>query len=327
MNKSIKKILLMFVIALSLVFPLLIKDPYYQHILNISFLFAISTYALNIITGFTGQLNIAHAGFIGVGAYVSALATTNFSLSFWAAMPLAGLVTGLCGFLVGYPSLRVRGIYFALTTLALGELLFIVFDNWISVTGGPMGITGIPAPSPITLSKSISLTFDSKTGFYYLCLAFVFLSIYVNRELLNSRLGRAMLAIRENEDLAQSVGISIAQTKVIAFVLSTIMCGISGSLFAHYFRFISPVSFTLGEMFRILTMLVVGGMGTLSGPLLGTLIFTALPEFLRSVEAYQWIAYGVILMLCVAFMPEGIVGYINKKIGERQQSLFNGERL
>jgi len=325
-SKTPKKILSILFIFLSLVFPLLIKDLYYQHILIISFLYAIAAYALNIITGFTGQLNIAHAGFIGVGAYVSALATTSFSLSFWIAMPLAGLVTGLCGLLVGYPSLRVRGIYFALTTLAFGELLFIVFDNWIPVTGGPMGITGIPAPSPITLSESISLTFDNKTGFYYLCLAFVLLSIYVNRELLNSRLGRSMLAIRENEDLAQSVGISIAQTKVIAFVLSTILCGISGSLFAHYFRFISPVSFTLAEMFRILTMLVVGGMGTLSGPLVGTLIFTALPEFLRSIEAYQWIAYGVILMLCVAFMPEGIVGYINKKIGEHQQSLFNGER-
>lgn len=318
MYRALKKLFLVILLVFCLVLPMLVEDPYFLHIINVSFLFAISTYALNIMTGLTGQLNIAHAGFMGIGAYVSALVTTKLSLSFWFALPMAGLVTGICGFLIGWPALRVKGIYFSLTTLAFGELLFVVFDNWIPVTGGPMGIVGIPPPSPITFSQSISITFHSKTAFYYLCLVFLALSIYINRELLKSRLGRAMLAIRENENLAQSVGVSIAQTKVIAFVLSTVLCGICGSLFAHYFRFISPVSFTLGEMFRILTMLIVGGMGTLSGPFVGTFIFTALPEMLRSVEAYQWIAYGLILMVCVAFMPEGIVGYINRKVTERQ---------
>ena len=326
MKKPPKKILLIFLLLFTTAFPWVVKDPYYQHILIICFLSAISVYALNIITGLTGQLNIAHAGFMGIGAYASALATTRLSLSFWAAMPLAGFVTGLCGLSVGYPSLRVRGIYFSLTTLGFGYILFIIFDNWIPVTGGPMGITGIPAPSPIPLSRNILLTFDNKTGFYYLCLALALFAIYINRELLHSRLGRAMLAIRENEDLAQSVGISIAQTKVVAFVMSTALCGISGSLFAHYFRFISPVSFTLAEVFRIVTMLVVGGMGTLSGPLLGTLIFTMLPELLQSIEDYQLIAYGAILMLSAAFLPEGIVGYIKKRTNDREiDSLQRGK--
>ena len=318
MDRVLKKLSLLIMVIVALVIPKLVRDPYFLHIINVSFLFAISTYALNIMTGLTGQLNIAHAGFMGVGAYVSAVATTKLSLSFWVALPMAGVAAGIFGILIGWPLLRVRDIYFALTTLALGELFFVVFDNWIPVTGGPMGIVGIPAPSPIHISTSVSIAFQSKTAFYYLCLTFLALSIYINRELMNSRLGRAMFAIRENEDLAQSIGVSIAQTKVVAFVLSTILCGISGSLFAHYFRFISPVSFTLGEMFRILTMLVVGGMGTLSGPFVGTFIFTALPEMLRSVEAYQWVAYGLILMLCVAFMPEGIVGFINRMVRDRQ---------
>jgi branched-chain amino acid transport system permease protein len=313
-NRFSKSIFLLALLAFALLFPALVRDYYYQHIMNVSFLMAVSAYALNIITGFTGQLNIAHAGFVGIGAYISAILSTEYSLSFWAAMPLAGLVTALCGFLVGYPALRVRGVYFALTTLAFGELLYIVFDNWIPVTRGPMGITGISAPSPIPLPGNLALTFESKVGFYYLRFSFVLLAIYVNRELLRSRLGRSMMAVRENEELTQSVGISVARTKVLAFVLSTALCGISGSLFAHYFRFISPVSFTLGEMFRVLTMLVVGGMGTLLGPLVGSLLFTALPEFLRAVEQYQWIAYGIILMLFVAFMPEGIVGYLNRKL-------------
>jgi branched-chain amino acid transport system permease protein len=317
---SIKKPFTISIIFISLIFPYMVKNEYYQHIINITLLFTISVYALNIMTGLIGQINIAHAGFIGLGAYITALATTKMGFSFWVAMPLAGLIAAIGGFMIGYPALRVRGHYFALTTLALGEIFYLIFDNWIGVTGGPMGIVGIPSPSPIKFPNGFSIAFDSRTTFYYLLLFFVFVSIYITRELLYSRLGRAMIGIRENEDLAQSIGISIPQTKVVAFVLSTFLCGISGSLFAAYFKFISPVSFTLEEMFRILTMLVIGGSGTLFGPLIGTFIFTALPEFLRSVEDFQWIAYGLILMIFVSFMPEGIVGYLKKRIAAKEES-------
>ncbi len=326
MRKSTKTIILSLVLLAALAFPLVEKDSYYQHLIITTFLSAISVYALNIITGFTGQLNIAHAGFMGIGAYVSAILTARFGFSFWVTMPSVAVITGLFGLLIGYPSLRVRGIYFSLTTLGFGSILYIIFDNWVAVTGGPMGITGIPAPSAIQLSEDFTLTFSTKTGFYYLVLVWVLFSIYLNRELFNSRLGRAMLAVRENEDLAQSVGISVARTKVLAFVMSTALCGISGCLFAHYFRVISPVSFSLGEVFRVLTMLVVGGMGTLSGPFLGTLIFTILPEVLRSMEDYEMIAYGFILMLCAAFFPEGITGYIKRKSSERAIRSVSGEK-
>jgi branched-chain amino acid transport system permease protein len=316
MKVSLEKSLPAFSIFFAFLIPVLTQDPYYQHTLNVAFLFAISVYGFNIITGITGQFNIAHAGFIGIGAYVSALATTKFLLSFWIALPLAILITGIFGLLIGYPSLRLRGVYFALTTLGFGEILSLVFENWIPVTGGPMGITGIPAPTAIKLPGGISFAFDSKVGFYYLCLIFMLLSIYVNRQLLKSRLGRAMLGVRENEDLAQSLGISITRTKIIAFVLATMFLGLCGSLYAHYFRFISPVSFSVAETFRHVTMLIVGGKGTLLGPLVGAFIFTALPEILRSIEDYQWIAYGAILMVCIVFLPKGIVGLI-KDIRER----------
>ena len=312
MSGRLKKLFTLGPIVLAFLFPSLVKDPYYQHILISTFLFAISVYGFNIITGIAGQFNIAHAGFIGIGSYASALAMTKLALSFWVALPMAVLVTITFGFLIGYPSLRLRGVYFALTTLGFGEILFLVFDNWIPVTGGPMGITGIPAPTPIPLPGGYQIAFDSKTGVYYLCLVFVLLAIYVNRQLLHSRLGRAMLSVRENEDLAQSVGIPVTRTKITAFLLATIFLGICGSLYAHYFRFVSPVSFTAGESFRQATMLIVGGKGTLIGPILGAFIFTALPESLRSVEDYQWIAYGVILMLCIVFLPNGIVGLVNE---------------
>ena len=306
-------------LGLAFAFPVLVKDSYYQHIMNVIFLFAISVYGFNIITGIAGQFNIAHAGFIGIGAYASALATTRLPFSFWAGLPLSVLATAIFGFLIGYPSLRLRGVYFALTTLAFGEILSLVFENWISVTGGPMGITKIPPPTPIPLPGGASLAFDDKSGFYYLCLIFLLLAMYVNRQLLRSRLGRAMLAVRENEDLAQSLGIPVARTKMIAFILATGFLSVTGSLYAHYFRFISPVSFSVGESFRHVTMLIVGGKGTLLGPLVGAVIFTALPEILRSTEDYQWIAYGVILMLCVVFLPKGIVGCFRDFRGRRAE--------
>ncbi len=297
--------------------PLVIRDAYYLHILNVIALFAIGVYGFNIITGLAGQFNIAHAGFIGIGAYASALAATAVPLPFWVALPCAVLVTVLFGCLIGYPSLRLRGVYFALTTLAFGEILSLVFENWVAVTGGPMGITKIPPPAPVRF-LGVQMAFDEKAGFYYICVICLAAAIYVNRQLLHSRLGRAMLAVRENEDLAQSIGVPIARTKMTAFLLATALLGATGSLYAHYFRFISPVSFSPAESFRQVTMLIVGGKGTLFGPLLGAIILTIVPEVLRSIEEYQWIAYGMVLMLCIVFLPNGLVGWVRDLRGRRR---------
>ncbi|HPQ44538.1 MAG TPA: branched-chain amino acid ABC transporter permease [Syntrophales bacterium] len=292
-----------------LIIPLIVPDPYYNHILNVAFIYAISVYGFNIISGLTGQLNFAHAGFVGIGAYTSAILTSTFTLPVGWAMLIAVLVTGFFGLIIGFPALRTRGVYFSLTTLGFGVILFMIFENWIDLTGGPMGFTGIP---PVYIS-GIDIDFGTKSAFYYICLFFLGIAIYINRELFHSKLGRAMLAVHGNEDLAQSVGISIVKTKLIAFVMATMLLGLSGSLFAHYFHFISPTSFTITETFSCLTMLVVGGMGTLAGPLIGSVIFTILPEVLRGLAELQLIIYGIILMLCIIFMPEGIVGYIKKK--------------
>lgn len=293
----------------ALLFPLIARDLYYKHILNVAFLYAISVYGFNIITGLTGQLNFAHAGFIGIGAYTSAILTTTFALPVSLSMIIAILVTGLFGLIIGFPALRTKGVYFALTTLGFGVILFMIFENWIDLTGGPMGLTGIPSFH----IPGIAINFGSKTGFYYLCLFFLVIAIYINRELFHSKLGRSMLAVHGNEALAQSIGISVVRTKITAFVMATMLLGLSGSLYAHYYHFISPVSFAIHETFRCLTMLVVGGMGTLAGPLIGSVIFTILPEFLRGLARLELIIYGVILILCIAFMPEGIVGIIKKK--------------
>ena len=302
-------------VMITLMFPVFCRDPYYKHVLNVAFLYAISIYGFNIISGLTGQYNFAHAGFVGIGAYASAILTTTYGFPVILSMITAIAVTGFWGVLIGFPALRTRGVYFALTTLGFGMILFIFFENMIGLTGGPMGLTGIPS---LKIS-SIGLDFSGKTSFYYLSLVVLAIAIYINCELFHSRLGRSMMAVRENEDLAVSVGISIVKTKIIAFGIATMLMGLSGSLYAHYFRFISPVSFSIEETFRCLTMLVVGGVGTLLGPLVGSIIFTILPEVLRELAEFQWIIYGVVLMLCIAFMPEGLVGYINKKTGKIHQ--------
>lgn len=302
-------------VIIALILPLVLKDPYYKHVLNVAFLYAISIYGFNIISGMTGQYNFAHAGFVGIGAYSSAILSSTFGFPVVVSMVIAVCITGVFGLVIGFPALRTRGVYFALTTLGFGMILYIVFENMIEVTGGPMGLTGIASLK----IPAIGVDFSNKTAFYYLSLLFLAVAIYINRELFRSNLGRSMLAVRENEDLALSVGISVVRTKIIAFVLATMLLGLSGSLYAHYFRFISPVSFTIEETFRCLTMLVVGGVGTLAGPLIGSVIFTILPEFLREFAQFQWILYGFILMLCIAFMPEGLVGFINKRAGKAQQ--------
>ena len=261
---------------------------------------------------------MAHAGFMGIGAYTSAILSVNLSLNFWIALPFSMIVAGFFGFIIGFPSLRTKGVYFSLTTLGFGEILHIIFENWIPVTGGPMGITGINAPSAISFFGKYSISFQSKIGFYYLCLFFLMLTIYFTNRLFKSKLGFAMRAVRENEDLTKSVGISIIKTKITAFVLASMLLGLTGSLFAHYFRFISPITFTISETFRALAMLVVGGMGTLTGPLIGAVLFTVLPEILRSVEQLQWLVYGIIIIIFIAYMPEGIVGFINNKFAQKE---------
>jgi branched-chain amino acid transport system permease protein len=324
-DRRILWLLKLLLLVFAILFPFLFRDPYHQHILIVAFLSAMCVYSFNIITGMTGQLNAGLAGFVGIGAYVSALAAVELALPFWIALLLSVSATGLLGLFIAYPTLRVRGVYFAITTLSVGEILHLIFDNWVRVTGGPMGYTGIPAPSPLSF-LGVSLNFEGKTGFYYLSLAFILLILYVNRQLFHSRLGRAMLSVKENPDLAQSVGISIARIKIISFVISALLLGVCGSLYAHYFRVLSPITFSLHETFRYLSMLIVGGMGTVSGPLVGALVMTILPEFLRSIEDYQWVTYGLALMLCIIFLPEGIVGFINKILSQLRSGLFKGER-
>jgi len=267
-------------------------------------IFTILALSLNLLLGYTGQLSLGHAAFFGIGAYTSALLTMPpLEWSFWVALPAAALAAGLAGWAIGRLALKLRGAYFVLVTISFAGVISLVSVNWMELTNGPLGIPGVPAPSvgPWTLR--------TKTAYWYLVLAMAVLAYLVCRRLVYSRLGRALVALRENEPLAESVGIDGTHYLVLAAVVSAAMAGVGGSLYAHYTRFVSPEVFLFSYTVTMVIMVIAGGQGTLAGPVVGALLFTALPEALREAMAWQWqlLAYGVVLIVCVFFLPRGIV--------------------
>ena len=286
-----------------LTLPLWLANPYHQHVVIMAGIFAILALSLNLLLGYTGQLSLGHAGFFGIGAYTSALLALRWSWPFWLALPSAALAAGLAGYGIGRLALKLRGAYFVLVTISFAGVISLVSINWMELTNGPLGLPSVPAP------ELPWLTFRTKRAYYYLVLAAAALSYLVCHRVVGSRLGRAFVALRENEPLAESVGIDPTRTLVTAAVLSAAMAGVAGSLYAHYTRFVSPEVFLFGYTVTMVIMVVAGGKGTLAGPVVGAVLFTALPEALREAMAWQWqmLAYGVLLIVLVYFLPRGIV--------------------
>lgn len=300
----------LFILAGLIYLPWTIKNPYFLHIIIISGIFVLLASSLNLITGYTGRLNLGHAAFYGIGAYSSTLLAMRLGISFWFSMPLAGLITVFFGILIGIPCLKLKGSYLAITTLAFGEITRLAMMNLVTLTNGPLGIRGIPGPSAIFFRNSLFLSFESKISYYYLLLALCLVCLLVIHRLLNSQIGKTFMAIREDEVRAGTVGIDTTQIKIMNFALGAFFAGIAGSFYAHYVRFISPDTFTLNETFTILTMVVVGGLGTFYGPIVGGVIFTFLPEFLRAIAQYRMMIYGLMMSVAIIFMPEGIIGIL-----------------
>ena len=297
--------------------PTLFSLDYYLHIFVMAGIHAMLAISLGVIIGFTGQVSLCHAAFYGVGAYASALVSLNFGVSFWFAMWVGGLTAGVLSYALGRLVLRLTGHFLAITTAFFGVLVTVVLNNWVPLTKGPMGIPGIPRPSlPAFLGPLAA--FESRVAYYYLVLVFVSGVAVIVYRIVGSRLGRALIAIRENEELAQSVGIDTMRYKVFAFALGGGLAGIAGAFYAHYILFVSPVTFTIGESINILVMVIFGGMTTLAGPIVGAAILTILPELLRMAGALRLVIYGLALMAFIVWMPQGIVGTVRELIASRQ---------
>jgi branched-chain amino acid transport system permease protein len=290
-----------------LIIPFLLPE-YPLHLLNISGIWIILALSLGLLQGYVGEISMGHAAFYGIGAYTSALLTMNAGFPFWLSLPLSAVVTMVFGHLIGLVSLRLRGPYFAICTLGFGEIIRLVFVNWREVTGGPDGITGIPSPQAIPLPFGGSLAFTSKQANYLLIYALVLLTLGVMHRLVRSRPGRAFMAVREDPVYAESIGINVMQYKRLAFLVSTFFAGVGGCLYAHYEHFISPYSFTTGQSFDLVIMVILGGMGTLMGPIMGAILLTFIPELLHSIRDYRMIIYGLMLMVVIIYLPHGLAG-------------------
>jgi branched-chain amino acid transport system permease protein len=311
MMSSKKVIIYLLIIVLLFLLPTIIKDSYFLYMAILSGIFVILALSLNVIVGYAGQMSFCHSAFFGVGAYTSAILVMNLKFSFWLALPLAMVAALILAFIIGYPSLRLRGPYFAIVTVGCAEVVRSILYNWVDLTGGPMGLPKIPPPDPIRLGNLFTLTFNTRQSYYYLVLVFVLLTLFIIIKLMKSKAGRAFIAIREDEGFARSIGIDIKGYKILAFAISAIFGGMAGSLYAHYILFISPVSFTIAESINVILMVIIGGMGTMVGPIFGAILLTALPEVLRAVADYRMVLYGLLLMLVMIFLPGGLMAALS----------------
>ena len=310
--------------------PLWLQDQYLLHVAIVTGIFIIAAMSLNLLLGYTGQLSLGHVGFFGIGAYASALTAVGFDVDIFGhtfvhdpwPVPIAFLigasVAGLCGYLIGRLSFRVRGAYFVIVTVSFAEVIRIVAVNWVDLTQGPLAITNIP-PFAFTLPAVGRYTLYSKMSNYYLVLVVAIAAYVTLKRLVDSRLGRAMIALRENETLAVAVGIDVTRYLVLAAAVSATVAGAAGSLYAHYIRIVDPDIFLFIYTVTMVIMVITGGKGTLAGPIVGGLIFGFVPVVARSFAGpeVQWILYGGLMILVVFLLPQGIAPAVRRFVVAR----------
>jgi len=287
--------------VLILLVPLAFSGGYLMNVLVFVGIHTMLAIALNLLLGYAGQISLGHAGFFGLGAYLSGVLTATYGWNPWLAMPLAAVSVGALAFMIGFPILKLKGHYLAMATLGLGIIIYIVFNETIDLTGGPSGLSGIP-----NLSIG-SLVFDSDVKNYYLIWTITLVTVLLGLNLANSRVGRALRAVHDSEVAARVMGVNARLLKVQIFALSALISSVAGSLYAHTMTFVSPASFGFNFSVELLTMVVIGGLGSIYGSFLGATLLTLLPEFLRAAHDYDIIIYGGLLMLMVMFMPGGLV--------------------
>jgi branched-chain amino acid transport system permease protein len=297
-------------IAVSIIILILIPlfaSNYVIYVVILAMLFAILTASYDLLTGYTGPLSFCHAAFYGLGAYTSALLTLRTGMSFWLAFPITGVWVFLFAAAVGYPALKIRGHYFAVTSFFFGHFVYLFLLNSRKITNGPLGLRGIRPPESI-----LGIDFSSITASYYLVLFFGLLIVGFLYLLVKSRIGRALVSIRENEDLAESIGINTSFYKVLAFSISAGLAGLAGSLFAHFFRFLHPADFAWMISEMIVIMALVGGLGTLIGPIIGAGVVKFFLELVRPAPELRFILLSIMLILVLLFQPKGMVGIFRR---------------
>jgi branched-chain amino acid transport system permease protein len=324
----VRRLVPILIVAALATVPLWLTGAYYLHVVITTGIFIIAAMSLNLLLGYTGQLSLGHVAFFGIGAYTSTLVSLGFNVHVaaettvslapkpvWFGLLCAAILTGVVGYCIGKLSFRVRGAYFVIVSISFAEVMRLVALNWVELTQGPMALNNIPALEIGFGDATIS--FLRKPEFYFVVLFVAAVSYLLISRLVNSRAGRAMVALRENESLALSVGIDVTRYLVLATVVSAAICGTAGALYAHYIRIVDPNIFLFIYTVTMVIMVVSGGKGTLLGPIVGGVIFGFVPEVLRAMRMapeIQWIFYGLLMIAIVYFLPEGIVPAVRSAI-------------
>ncbi|MBW1616468.1 MAG: branched-chain amino acid ABC transporter permease [Deltaproteobacteria bacterium] len=317
--KSKKKIYLSLIIAASafvVAFPF-IFSMYNANIMTTALIYVMLGLGLNIVVGISGQLFLGYAAFYAAGAYTYALLNHHFAINFWVALPIGGVMGALIGILLGFPVLRLKGDYLAIVTLGFGEIVRLVLENWNDFSFGPSGIANIPRPPLFNIKLPLH---EATVYLYFIMVILCIFTVFIIRRLEDSRIGRALVALREDETACQAMGIDKTKIKLTAFALGTTWAGMGGVLFAAKTTFINPSSFTIWESIIVLCIVVLGGMGSIVGVIVGAMTLILLPEYLRAFSEYRMIIFGVVLVLMMIFRPGGIVTAARKNYTFKSES-------
>ena len=300
---SMKQELMKFFVFAAAVFaaPVFFQGGYIINVLVFVGIYTILAVALNLLLGLAGQISLGQAAFFGLGAYISGVLTATHAANPWVAMVIAVIAVGIVAFVIGFPILKLRGHYLAMATLGMGIIVYIIFNETIDITGGPSGLSGIPNLS------ICGVIFNSDMKNYYLVWTFAIITILLSVNLSASRIGRALRAIHDSEAAARILGVNVRLLKVQIFTISGIFSALAGSLYAHTVQFISPTSFGFNVSIELLTMVIIGGLGSIYGSFLGAAILTLLPELFRTFQDYDIVVYGIVLIVMTMFMPGGLV--------------------
>ncbi|MDM0036899.1 branched-chain amino acid ABC transporter permease [Variovorax sp. J22P271] len=300
---------LLALMALAALVPLVVRDQYVLHIAIMVLFYAVLATSLNLVVGYVGEFSLGHTAFLGTGAYAAAILATRYGWPVWATIPVAGLLAAVMGVVIGAITLRLQGPFFVIVTLSFSEVLRLVADNWIALTNGPMGIAGVPQPALLAEAGNLG----AKQFYYALAWLLLAAALYLSFRFVNSNAGRAAVAVRENRYVAQSIGIRPLTYSMLALVLGALLSGMAGGFYAHYISFVGPEVFRFAFMVSMIIMVLIGGKGTLVGPLIGALLVTFLEEYLRETKELRLSLFGLAVIAIVLFLPRGLMGFITQR--------------
>ncbi|MCC7274412.1 MAG: branched-chain amino acid ABC transporter permease [Alphaproteobacteria bacterium] len=300
------------VLAALALLPLAVAGGYLLHVLVVIFIFVILAVGLDLVMGYCGQYSFAQGAFYGIGAYTAAILHRDLGFGFWQTLPSGIVAAGLFGLLLGIPSLRLSGHFLAITTIAFQTIVYLLLTQWTSFTGGQYGLP-VPKVGALTLFGWELFRVETVRDFYFLALGCMAAAIGVAWRLAHSRIGRQWQAIQDDELLARAIGVDVTRGKLVAFVASAGLAGAAGVLLAHYLQGVSPDDFAIWTSATVVAMVLAGGRASIVGPILGAVLFTAMPEVLRSAQSYKLVIYGVVMILVVSFLPGGIVGLLRRE--------------